>query len=736
MTNSVNQENSSGLALSLRFLKQKWSGSNKHEAKSEANPEIRSKTSKTKTFKSKMVAISPSNKENTNPVVITRSVSNEKTVQEKGIEQEPNRPRIKQKRSFFSLRSVGKPEYKEAAELAKFVAKTEQIDDEQKTEITESSTSAASETKVVSPIRRMISWFVGDLHKAVTEAMLRDYFIRYPGLLSVKIPKDIATGDSLGYGYVNYDTQEHADDAREALNYSDFFGSEIRIIPSLRDKTNRERIGANVFLSNLPSNGLTTRILYDKFKQYGNILSCKYIPQKNQCFIHFENKQDAQYMIERMSHTEIGESRVYAGLHILKKDRVEGKQRTPIPTALTATTEGVTTTTLKQISSVEDVKSSIISASASTPPPSTEYSIFIKNLPLTVEDNVIRSLMEPYGQVMSVLSRKVPNRGGTWALVTLPDLESVNRAIAGLNSFEIEGRKLFVTRAIPREQKDYAKKEERYPKKKLKILVTGLNIAANKAQFNILCRSFTSIKSVELYGTKAPASDGERSGSSRFSDYGYVEMVNETEADQFIEKLRLSGCECYKVCIEVSNRESNYETPHYRYLLPSASTNTESSSGISADIRSPVSVSYLDPTKLYRLAEFNKAVESDRHMLNRRRNFTDIRRKTDEIIWELAVRMFSEPLAGKNGSKSGGRRNKIAEGNGSIAKSELTEVKVHSLTEHMIKFFWVNRFDEFWRFLEMNQLDGRGRLLLPPHPLLRYQLIQSAAYLGIISNRI
>ena len=54
-------------------------------------------------------------------------------------------------------------------------------------------------------------------------------------------------------------------------------------------------------------------------------------------------------------------------------------------------------------------------------------------------------------------------RNGTWALVTLTNQESVNKSIAGLNAFDIEGQKIFVTRAIPREQKSYARMQAKYP---------------------------------------------------------------------------------------------------------------------------------------------------------------------------------------------------------------------------------------------------------------------------------
>ncbi|VEU21164.1 DEKNAAC102076 [Brettanomyces naardenensis] len=670
MAHPDNMEDSPpGISLSLRYLRQKWSGNKLkvESAKSESIPVP--------------VGTSDSNgKENTNP---------------------GGEPR----RSFFSLRPTSNKLKVAATREVAAAAKEEEvqsvpsidvIEEEQKTE---DSVTSASDTRFLSPIKQIVSWYVGDLDKSVTEDLLRSHFGKYPGLVSVKVPRDITTGESLRYGYVNYDTEEHANNAREELNYSVLCGSEIRIMPSLRDKSLREKLGVNVFLSNLPQN-LSSGILYNRFKKYGRILSCKYIPAKQQCFILFENKSEAHELIERVNNVELDGHIVYAGIHILKKDRIKEvvgaaivhESAPPVP--------------------VNKAKPPPPVSSHRPVQPSTEFSIFMKNLPLDIEDCVIRNLVESYGHVQSVLSRQVPNRGGTWALVTLMDQESVNRAIQGLNSFEIEGRLLFVTRAIPREQKEYAKREERYPKKKLKILVSGLNIASNRERFEALCSSYRSIKSVEVYATT------RRTEESLNTDYGYVEIGDEEEANSLIDSLKAFGCLCYKVSIGVPNKESNYDSPHYHYLLPS----TEGVTG------SPVSVSYIDPTKMYKLAKFNEKVENDKRIVsrpsdNRKRQYLENRRKADEVIWELAVRLFSEPLLDYSGGKA------------SRSQTVLTAVKIHSLTEHIIKFFWVNRFEEFWLFIESNQLDSKGRLLLPPHPLLRYQLIQSATYLGIISKK-
>lgn len=80
-----------------------------------------------------------------------------------------------------------------------------------------------------------VALFIGDLHKRVTEDVLETYFSKYNSLVSTKICKDSSSGESLGYGYLNFSKQEDADLATEEFNYRLIMGNEVRIMPSLRN---------------------------------------------------------------------------------------------------------------------------------------------------------------------------------------------------------------------------------------------------------------------------------------------------------------------------------------------------------------------------------------------------------------------------------------------------------------------------------------------------------------------
>ncbi|GME71594.1 unnamed protein product [Ambrosiozyma monospora] len=540
----------------------------------------------------------------------------------------------------------------------------------------------------------LTSLYVGDLSKNITELDLKEAFGQFSGFVSVKIPLDSATGVSLCYAYVNFLSKGEAETATEALNYTTIKESEIRIMPSLRDKFQRERIGANVFLSNLPPS-LTTRQLFDKFKLYGKILSCKLISQKLQGFIHFEDKEVAYHVVKTFNHSILDGKLIYVGIHILKKDRELfgqsiGKIRKGISPVIQSESTPITSSPISSASPI-DINSALSTKETETttgtgtctgtgtgtrtgtetgtgmgtgsatstvphgqgfspqfckwgPPPQhvnrfnwnfqqqicqnskiqsqkvqkiqhplhiaenqvgTRYSIFVRNLPLDISDSAIYNLVLPYGPVLSVLSRKVPSRNGSWALVTLSNQDSVDRSILCLNTLEIDGHRLFVTRAIPKEEKGYyINKLENTPKMKLKILITGLNVGIYKEQFESWCSSFGSIVSVELF-QNAPANS-----NNDFTAYGYVEMSKESDADKMIENLKLIGVHCFKVKIEIPRTRRTVENNFIDKPL-NGSPPIDGNSHSNHDL-SNIPVSYVVPSKLLDIALFNQDVETDR----------------------------------------------------------------------------------------------------------------------------
>ena len=81
--------------------------------------------------------------------------------------------------------------------------------------------------------------------------------------------------------------------------------------------------------------------------------------------------------------------------------------------------------------------------------------IYVGNLQFGIDDNALKELFAPYGEVTeaTVIKDKFSNRSKGFGFVTIEDEEASKKAISEMNEKEIEGRKLTVNEARPREER-------------------------------------------------------------------------------------------------------------------------------------------------------------------------------------------------------------------------------------------------------------------------------------------
>lgn len=124
---------------------------------------------------------------------------------------------------------------------------------------------------------------------------------------SVRVCRDAITRRSLGYAYVNFNTEldpNAASRALDTLNYSLIDGKPIRIMRSHRDPSQRKSSTGNVYIKNLDKS-IDTKALHDTFSQFGSILSAKVVydssgVSKGFGFVQFETDDAAQKAIEEV----------------------------------------------------------------------------------------------------------------------------------------------------------------------------------------------------------------------------------------------------------------------------------------------------------------------------------------------------------------------------------------------------------------------------------------------------
>ncbi|KAL0802582.1 hypothetical protein Bca101_057758 [Brassica carinata] len=92
------------------------------------------------------------------------------------------------------------------------------------------------------------SLYVGDLDANVTDSQLFEAFSQMGQVVSVRVCRDLATRRSLGYGYVNFTSRQDAARAIQELNYIPLNGKPVRVMYSRRDPSVRRSGAGNIFI--------------------------------------------------------------------------------------------------------------------------------------------------------------------------------------------------------------------------------------------------------------------------------------------------------------------------------------------------------------------------------------------------------------------------------------------------------------------------------------------------------
>jgi len=82
--------------------------------------------------------------------------------------------------------------------------------------------------------------YVGNLEKTVTEEELEALFGEHGDILSVAIIKDRISGESRGFGFVEFSSRDDAEDAKKALNGQELKGLALKV-DEAKEREQRER---------------------------------------------------------------------------------------------------------------------------------------------------------------------------------------------------------------------------------------------------------------------------------------------------------------------------------------------------------------------------------------------------------------------------------------------------------------------------------------------------------------
>jgi splicing factor 3B subunit 4 len=186
--------------------------------------------------------------------------------------------------------------------------------------------------------------YVGNLEDRVSEELLWELMLQAGPVVNVHMPKDKVASKHLGYGFVEYRTEEDADYAVKIMNMIKMYGKPIKVNKASQNKRFID-VGANLFIGNLDPD-VDEKLLYDTFSAFGGISQTPKIvrdPDSQMSrgfgFVSYENFEASDLAIECMN----GQYLCNRGIQVqyaYKKDTPGERHGTHAERMLAASTPG------------------------------------------------------------------------------------------------------------------------------------------------------------------------------------------------------------------------------------------------------------------------------------------------------------------------------------------------------------------------------------------------------------
>lgn len=273
--------------------------------------------------------------------------------------------------------------------------------------------------------------FIKNLDKAIDNKALHDTFSNFGPILSCKIATD-PSGQSKGYGFVQFEQDDAAQNAIDKLNGMLLNGKQVFVGPFMRKQEREQANGKvkfnNVFVKNL-SESTTDEDLKRSFGEYGSITSVVVMRDsegKSRCFgfVNFENADDAAKAVEFLNGKKVEDKEWYVGKAQKKSEReseLKGKYEQMLK---------------ERIEKLQGVN------------------LYLKNIDDSIDDEKLRELFSVFGNITSCKVMRDPHgqsRGSGFVAFSTPD--EASRALAEMNGKIVVSKPLYVALAQRKEER-------------------------------------------------------------------------------------------------------------------------------------------------------------------------------------------------------------------------------------------------------------------------------------------
>ncbi|XP_013794262.1 ELAV-like protein 4 isoform X4 [Limulus polyphemus] len=295
---------------------------------------------------------------------------------------------------------------------------------------------------------------VNYLPQTMTQEEIRSLFSSIGEVESCKLIRDKVTGQSLGYGFVNYVRPE---DAEKAINTLNGLRLQNKIIKVSYARPSSEAIkGANLYVSGLPKS-MTQQELENLFAPYGRIITSRILCDnvkglsKGVGFVRFDQRIEAERAIKHLHNTIPDGSSEPITVKFANNPSNNAKALAPLAAYLSPQRpfpgpihHPANRFRYSPLAGDLLATNPLLAGNALN---GSGWCIFVYNLAPDTEENLLWQLFGPFGAVQSVkvIRDLQTNKCKGFGFVTMTNYDEALVAIQSLNGYTLGNRVLQVS---------------------------------------------------------------------------------------------------------------------------------------------------------------------------------------------------------------------------------------------------------------------------------------------------
>ncbi|CAG7837747.1 unnamed protein product [Allacma fusca] len=274
--------------------------------------------------------------------------------------------------------------------------------------------------------------FIKNLDKSIDNKDMYDTFSTFGTILSCKVATD-EHGNSKGYGFVHFETEEAANKAIEKVNGMLLSDKKLFVGRFIPRKEREKELGekakrfTNVYIKNFPES-FNEEKLKDMFEKFGSITSYRIMSDdggksRGFGFVAYEDPEAAELACTELNSKELDGKTLYVGRAQKRAERqMELKRKFEM-------------LKIERMTRYQGVN------------------LYVKNLDDSIDDEKLRKEFQPYGTITSAKVMTEDLRSKGFGFVCFSSPEEATKAVTEMNGRIVGSKPLYVALAQRKEDR-------------------------------------------------------------------------------------------------------------------------------------------------------------------------------------------------------------------------------------------------------------------------------------------